>query len=617
MKKHAILGISGLFLVFVITLNSNIQSYGIYGDESTHLLQAKSIALDKDLKFSYKDVEHFYEDGWTNAPGGLFLKINNKGEVFFAKPILYSLYSSFFVFFFGTKGIILGNGILLYILIVLSYLWLKKYNSELLSLIFSLLFYLGSNAFGYVFVIHPDIFIATLLFLSWFFLNLYCDTENEKLYADDLANIKGLNRSFISKKYLFLFVSAVFMGLSLYEKLPFGIFFICAIVCLIIKKYYKGVLIFSIIVTCVFVIPTLVNIFQDGNYSSYKGERYYFGDNIPGVNFGSENSQEKFDANLVKEFKSKGISPQTEELFSFKKVLVNLVHTNIGLIRYFADWLIGRNLGIILYSFPIIACLFFAYKNRDKVFVLVILFGIFTYTIFYFMLIPNNFYGGSTSFGNRYFLQVLPLFIFLVKEFTGYNYYKHLIFISIIFVTIFLGPFYQNPYALPLRKWDNIENNFIYTIFPIETTQIETIYYGRKNSIVKLNDDVTLYKLNGVYDNESDGNFWTKGKHTSNFVIKSSTRINQISFNLYNGFKINKVRIQFSNQNKTLNFIPFQSENIVINISDMIEVKQGLKAYWVYKFSIGSLNGFTPKLYVNQNLDDRFLGVRIQNIIVQ
>lgn len=74
MKKHAILGISGLFLVFVITLNSNIQSYGIYGDESTHLLQAKSIALDKDLKFSYKDVEHFYEDGWTNAPGGLFFK---------------------------------------------------------------------------------------------------------------------------------------------------------------------------------------------------------------------------------------------------------------------------------------------------------------------------------------------------------------------------------------------------------------------------------------------------------------------------------------------------------------------------------------------------------------
>ena len=70
-------------------------------------------------------------------------------------------------------------------------------------------------------------------------------------------------------------------------------------------------------------------------------------------------------------------------------------------------FLVGRHTGLLLYFPAALALLAAAAASRDRL-ALVLLSGPATIALFYLLWLPENYFGGSTSFGNRYFLMAYP-----------------------------------------------------------------------------------------------------------------------------------------------------------------------------------------------------------------
>ncbi|MBM3333786.1 hypothetical protein FJY63_03910, partial [Candidatus Sumerlaeota bacterium] len=139
------------------------QRYGIWADQMTYYLQANSLAFDGDLRFDQRDFARFQRHGWSEkGPNGLYLRAAN-GRFYYSKPFLYSLAAVPFVWIAPVRGPIVLNGLLWLLLVEITFRWYRRFNAARRAAIVAALAWVGSVAPFYIFVIHTDLMIATLL----------------------------------------------------------------------------------------------------------------------------------------------------------------------------------------------------------------------------------------------------------------------------------------------------------------------------------------------------------------------------------------------------------------------------------------------------------------------
>jgi len=383
------------------------QSYGMFADQATYYLQANSLAFDGDLQFDQRDLERFRRHGWPEkAPYGLLLR-EAGGRFYYSKPFLYSLAAVPFVWVAPVRGPIFLNALLFFLLMEITFRWYRRFNPSRRAAIVAVLVWVASAAPFSIFVLHTDLMVPTLLALALYLWlvgqvgNL--SPESSQKPAGPVGNLS----------YGRIVLSGVFFGLAGYEKNPL-IFFCAAVVAsLLVQRQWRAAGLLVLASGIVFLLPTAVHVAQDGHFSPYQGRRVYCDDTFPFDHL--DQARDRLSAHQApgSEFFEARLGRELLQPARIRRFLVELP-TKIG------SFLVGRKTGLFPYLTPALIALALwlglrPWRERGWA-SLWIAAALAVYFLFYFFVL-RAYYGGATTIGNRYALQVFPAFLLLVRRF--------------------------------------------------------------------------------------------------------------------------------------------------------------------------------------------------------
>jgi hypothetical protein len=569
----------------------DIQSAGVYGDLSTYLMEAQSIAYDFDIKYEQKDVERFYLDGWQQGPMGLFL-LKSHGDLFYAKPYIFPFVLAPFVRVFESRGVTIFNAICFILIGLLGYLYSKRVGRNWHRILFFFLFLSFSTAYIFIYSTYADLFIALVLFLAVFFWVYPFDRKGrgENLSKNALSRFMAWGGNYV--------VSSVFFAISIYQRVPTAFFVALFFLWMLLRRKFVP-FVFSVL-AFLFMLAVCILPFYlvTGNLTPYTGDRLYV-----------RTPDALTEQNLAKET-PEGVQTDASVEGIVKTAIAKPLGWGSGYVNrlnifYF---FFGRQTGIIYYfPFVLISLVIWLYSKRWKLSDIFILTSIILYCAMQILQGPANYYGGSTSFGNRYFLQVYPVMLFLTLDLDKKKLVVPFLAVGVLIGSIFLGPYLLNPDGVILNH-SRIMMEAPFSWLPVEKTQVNSIFWDyppSRNTVAT--GDYTIYRINmGSFDFEDEG-CWLRGKSTSRFLIKAPLLLDELSVTIKNGPKENWVTVSFDGAKYRMNMKPDQESTVKFKINNR-DRKIILTDYF-YELKVVSKNGFIPKIIDSAIEDGRCLGV--------
>ncbi len=391
--------LSGLGLVLALTTQLPLVSDGLFwSDAATYRTMAESLAFDLDLEYGSEDLARV-KAVYPGGPQGLFLKRVGDGDggtrLVFGKALLYPLVGAPFVRLFGTdRGLLLLNALILAGALVLGYALRRRVSGP------------GAAVAAVVAVFVLGVVPVYLLWLTPEILNLGLITAGLVAWRGGRATL-----------------AAVLIGLASYSKptnallaLPLileALFGAEAWVRRAREAARRGALVVAVMAAG-FGATWLAT----GELNYQGGERKTFYDRYPfdpGVTFDSAGVWMTTDhlGPLVEgrdddEDTARVAPPRPAEELR-RSFLLNL--------GYF--W-VGRFGGALAY-FPgvVLAVLaFLVVGPRERAGSLALL-ALVASALAYVLLIPDNWYGGAGTIGNRYFVNLVPLGLILLPRGRG------------------------------------------------------------------------------------------------------------------------------------------------------------------------------------------------------
>ena len=421
-ERRALSGLAALVALLVAAAAATdlpaVSEGEFWGDGATYYAMAWSLARDLDVRYEARDlarVRHEYPRGpqglfAKRASGGLTLDPEgsfpwvrrvrpDEGRLFYAKGVAYPAVAAPLVVIMGTRGLLVTNALVLGLALWLGYGVLRRRGVGAgLSLLSVVVLFLGT---------------VTPLYLFW---------PTPELLGLALVTA-GLSAWFSGRPVL----SAVLFGLAGYVKwpnllmaAPLGFEPLVAgwregrwrgaVGGLGESVRRGGVMGLSILALLA------MNVALTGEWNYQGGERKTFYDRFPfdeqGTTFddaGHWMTTESLGP-LVAEQDDEGTSERTGPARARIEIWESLFW-NLG---YFWTGRFGGMLGY--FGAAVVALLLFVLvgpRSRDGGLALV---AILLSAFAYIWIIPDNWYGGGGTVGNRYFLNVLPAFLFLVPR---------------------------------------------------------------------------------------------------------------------------------------------------------------------------------------------------------
>lgn len=470
-----------------------------WGDASTYYMMIDSITYDGDIKYEHKDIQRAFEKQFDDLPAGLYLVKDNIGNLYYAKEYTYSLIASLFFWLIGNNGILVFNSILLFIMILMGYFYLRLNNSNDISFFISVFYFIFSTAFIYLFWVHADLYINFLVMLAFFLCSSY------------VHNITSPHPT--KCNLILLYLSAIVFGIAAFSKMPNFVGVIPIILYESYFKRYKNVFIFTILFLATTVLLYGVYYLLTGNYTPYNYQYYYVGE-YPfwgNCTTGCGSGVPVLD-NLIK--------PSVLSMEALKSISLNFFY-------YF----FGRFTGAIWYCPFILLALFLYFRDiisdnpkirspynlwRSLILVSIII-NIFIYLYLGYDSVLNYF-GGGHAVGNRYF-YFYPVFLFLIYKIKFNRTAIGTILIVLSISALFVIPLNFSPIknsASPMYHTLQMP----YRMLPLEYTQLDNLplWDPIRNQIE--NDTIYFPLSNIIYKNNW---YLFQGAHTE-VLIKSYTR---------------------------------------------------------------------------------------------
>ena len=415
-----------VMLVATVRVDLKTASKGsFWGDGATYYSMAWSLAEDFDLRYEVKDLLRVKRE-FPGGPQGLFLKracggffLDGKAgfpwlgrvacgdeekRLYFAKPYAYPVAAAPFVRLFGTRGLLLTNALFLALALVLGYGAFLRQTTPGRALVLTIVAFLGT---------------VTPVYLLWPAPELF----NLGLVAAGLAAWRG-DRSWLS---------ALLLGIAVYSKpynlwlaIPLGVAPLlgwgvdgekarAAWATRFAGRFgeasRRGVVLGG---TIVLLFGLNAAVTGEANYQGGAERKTFYG-KFPleqDVTFG--NSGIWMSTNQLGprvEGKDATKTSQSDEPPRSRHEIAQSLVWNLA---YF--W-IGRFGGAIPYFAPVAlaAVLFLVVGPRGRPGWLALASLVVSW-LFYINVIPDNWYGGSGTIGNRYFLNLAPLVLLLVPR---------------------------------------------------------------------------------------------------------------------------------------------------------------------------------------------------------
>lgn len=557
-----LLAVAGLVAVALATDLAAESGGGFWGDGATYYTMAWSLAEDGDLRYEARDPLRVRRE-FASGAQGIFLKRSFGGlawdptagfpwfhrigdeepRIYYAKPFTYGVLAAPFVKLLGTRGLLLTNALGLGLALVLFFVELRRRASAGTAAAAAAVLLFATVAPAYLFWTTPEAMSVGMAALG-------------------LALWRGG----------WPLASAVVLGIATYSKPP-NLFLAIPLGLMpfletgqpwgsrALRSLARGLTMAAAIAACY---GATLAVTGEWNYQGGRERKTFYGV-LPfedhKTTFG--NSGIWMSTNQVgpsvegEEATSRGAEPgrSSAELWAS-------LGRNLG---YF--WF-GRFGGVVPYFFPaaLAVILFLVLGPRDRAGWLALL-ALGVSWLFYIWMIPDNWYGGSGTLGNRYFLNLLPLAVFLIPR----GRERLLAVVGGVCGLAFVGPLLAAPVKHALDPGDHAKRG-AFRVLPVELTMLNDLAvfgeaWRKKRPVGDVDGDPAAYYLyfpdDGAFGREEKDDqtgFWLRGGSQSEVFVRALEPVRRMSLRVTGAGRGDVVTARVGGESQTLELGPNQAK---------------------------------------------------------
>lgn len=414
----------------------------VAGDEGTYLAMAASLAAEGDLVFDERDRERLV----TAPPGGRRTVIlQQDGErLAYSKPALYPFLAAPFYRVLGERGLVVLNGAALTAALGLAWVALARVGGAGRAALTLATFAGASVLPAYVTWQMSDGF-QTALAIGGLALAL------GSLRLPRVARPSPLDRLLDGGGSAWL--AGALLGALVAQRLPNGLVLVGAVVALLVAGQRERGLRVLVGAVAVLALAGWLGHALQGAANPYRAVRASFDDSIGHPIAANEPlARERFVVGGATQ--SLGWIPDWQPALSAYSALY---------------YLIGRHTGLLAYFPALLALVLPLARSRERARWVLVGAAVAT-ALFYLVWWPDNYFGGSTFLGNRYFLTAYPLLLFALPALPGWR--------SIAAAWVLAGGLFASAWVSTLRileteeGWHSQSHAYVglFRLLPFEST---------------------------------------------------------------------------------------------------------------------------------------------------
>jgi hypothetical protein len=561
----------------------------LFADQAVYVSMTLSIIHDGDLAFAKKDLARYYPE-FAAGPQGIFLKKTAGGRLLYAKSFVYPLLAAPFVRALGINGFFVLHSLLLLLVLALGARYFELSEKPLTALLFVLTFLFASAAGVYFFWMTPE-FLNLSLVVMILFLWLY---KTRTAGTAPRARRAGAKRN-PWRRFLLSdgsdYLAAFLAGIAVFSKPPnAAVAGILVLSALLKRRPAKAAIMLVCFVLSLGLLYGAGRILSadasDWNYQG--GERKTFYDAFP---FG--------DKDLT--FETTG-SPMTSEGY-FNRFLLPPKYVAYNLYYY----IFGRTTGLAWYFFPALLCLFLFLLGRRGLVPWLVFAALAAEILSYIVLMPTNYGGGGGSLGNRYFMSIYPLFLFLFDR----RLKTRDLVAAWVAAGVFLSPILLNPIRASAFPSTHVKR-LPFKGLPLEMTLVDewptnTDRDGSNRPAgAPPGAGVLSFLDDNVHKTGENGGYWTLLDRESEMVLKAGRPLKEVVVRLRNASRPgNEVRVRVDGRTRRAVLGPGGRAALRFEVGDGFT----LRTQHLHRIRIRASKGCIPKFEDANSRDDRRLGV--------
>ncbi len=561
--------VTAFFLLFPLTLGKPGLPTHLKADEAAYYLSALSLAHDGDLRVEAKDVDRAFEE-FPFGPVNNMIVMTDDGwhTVYFGKPYIYSLFAAPFARLFGANGLVFFNMLLTMAMVWMGYLYLCRYNPPGIAALFSASFFLLSVGFSYVFWIQPEVFSMAAVAACLFF----------GLPRRDESGFPDLRR-----ELLWAALSGAVLVLAAYNKPMFAAVGVAPLWAYLRARRWKAIGAWMAGAVVSLGIVAGIATALTGHPSAYLGVRRQ------GVTLCEPGKMPI----APEATKATGGTPATPAIAAghsptgnawtwlVRKPDVTLYEMAEN-IEYF---LVGRHTGMLVYTpFAGLSVLLFLLWGRRSGERWVLLAAVSAVALFFLVSIAWNWQGGGGFLGNRYYISVIPAFLFLVTEIRP----RWLVAVGCAAAGLFLAPILFTPFgaAVPEPTLQAHVRNAPLRYLPFELSLRNVPGYERIPV-----GDLRIVGRKDVFRPLGD-QMWVGGANRVELYLIGAQPVSRTMFQVTNFAPGNRVEIRLGDAREVLEFEGEETRRVRLDPGEPFRVRrQKTATFYVYKMTVTSRTG--------------------------
>jgi hypothetical protein len=659
----------GLLLTgFALAVDFPKAAFGFQSDEASYYTLGHSLARDGDFAFERADLARVYVE-FPTGPEGIFLKKGRTrwlerspgfpwirlasapdpraDRLYFAKSFAYPLAAAPFVRLFGTNGFLVLHAVLLSLSLLAAYVFLRARSAPLPALAYATTFFAASAAPVYFVWITPELFNLTMGVLG-----LFCGLYRMVSPEAPVGAVASMPRRRVAAGWWGRFLrgrggpilGAAIIGIVAFSKPPYAALAVPIAAAAVLRRDWRATAATcaAFVLTCGGFFALNLAITGEMNYQGGERSTYYEAKGFPFMTDAAPMSSPLAQAQKAPGGCAMGLTRRVDsvlrEIVLSRNSLVDVFPANLV---YFV---LGRHSGVVPYFFPgaLSVLLFLAWRGGRAGFQWVTLATAVVANVVLLLWVPYTYSGGGGPIGNRYFMGLYPLLLFVTPPLrTALPAIAAMAIGGLFTAKLVLNPFYASYRPAehvkhgPLR-WLPIEKSLLNDL-PINTSpdRVRIQLAGEPRISAYFLDD-NAFPPEGEW-------FWVKGGSRADLLLRGPARevpegtpgadavltpgpegsvvryfvpyrLKQLRVEVRSGELANTVTIATGADSQTLRLDAHRDTVTTVRAEAGLPYRAHLDqaTSYVYDVSISSATGFTPSLVQPGVTDERFLGVLVR-----
>ena len=350
----------------------------LWGDEGTYVAMTASLARDGDLVFADTDLQHLLQHPDDPAPTVILQK--TQLGVTYSKPLLYPLLAAPLYAVMGESGLVATNFLALAVALGLAWGYLRRL-AKAGGATWTLFAFVGAS----VVLVYLGWKMSDLALLSLTLAGLILALGGRRLQidGDDVTMPFGSLGAAV--------IGGLILGAAVSMRFTTAALVAAATMALLLDKRWRRGLVVGVLGITGFLAVSSATVILLGTANPYKAVRSSFNQNT-GFPAGprAQQATERF-----------ATRPATQSATWQPPLAIR--RTAYSTLYFF----VGRHTGLLFY-FPVALVLLLHILRRPDRVSLALLAGVAAIIGFYLIWMPENYFGGATFVGNRYFLGAFP-----------------------------------------------------------------------------------------------------------------------------------------------------------------------------------------------------------------